>query len=297
MLRVTTVVIGAGHSGLAVSRHLAERGVDHVVLERGEVASSWRSQRWDSLRLLTPNWMSRLPGYAYRGDDPDGYMSAPQVAAFIEDYAKEIRRAGPGEHDGHRGAPRRRRVRRRDRPGDVAGAHGRRRRGRGDASPPCPTSGDGVPDGDRAPRAGRVDTGPARLPQPRRPPEGGVLVVGPVRQRDPDRPGGARLRAAGHARGRRARADAPHLPGPRRAVVDGRHRPLRRPLRRDPRPAPRPGAALDAAHRLTRARHARPQHARAAPGSGSWDGWRACGTGWRSCPARSPTCARWRTSR
>ena len=78
MLRVTTVVIGAGHSGLAVSRHLAERGVDHVVLERGEVASSWRFQRWDSLRLLTPNWMSRLPGYAYRGDDPDGYMSAPQ---------------------------------------------------------------------------------------------------------------------------------------------------------------------------------------------------------------------------
>jgi putative flavoprotein involved in K+ transport len=89
VLRVTTVVIGAGHSGLAVSRHLAERGVDHVVLERSEEASSWRSQRWDSLRLLTPNWLSRLPGYAYRGDDPDGNMNAPQVAAFIEDYAKE----------------------------------------------------------------------------------------------------------------------------------------------------------------------------------------------------------------
>ncbi len=90
MLTVTTVVIGAGHSGLAISRHLAERGIDHVVLERGEVASSWRAQRWDSLRLLTPNWLSRLPGYAYRGDDPDGYMTAPQVAAFVENYAKEI---------------------------------------------------------------------------------------------------------------------------------------------------------------------------------------------------------------
>ena len=90
MLRVTTVVIGAGHCGLAVSRHLADRGIDHVVLERGEVATSWRAQRWDSLRLLTPNWMSRLPGYTYRGDDPDGYMNAPQVAAFIENYAKEI---------------------------------------------------------------------------------------------------------------------------------------------------------------------------------------------------------------
>jgi putative flavoprotein involved in K+ transport len=90
VLHVTTVVIGGGHSGLAMSRHLAERGIDHVVLERGEVASSWRAQRWDSLRLLTPNWLSRLPGYAYRGDDPDGYMSAPQVVAFVENYAKEI---------------------------------------------------------------------------------------------------------------------------------------------------------------------------------------------------------------
>jgi putative flavoprotein involved in K+ transport len=87
---VTTVVIGAGHCGLSVSSHLAERGIDHVVLERGEVASSWRTQRWDSLRLLTPNWLTRLPGYAYRGDDPDGYMSAPEVTAFIEKYAKEI---------------------------------------------------------------------------------------------------------------------------------------------------------------------------------------------------------------
>jgi putative flavoprotein involved in K+ transport len=90
VLRVTTVVIGAGHSGLAVSRHLGERGIDHVVLERDEVASSWRAQRWDSLRLLTPNWLTRLPGYPYRGDDPDGYMSAPQVTSFIKDYAKEI---------------------------------------------------------------------------------------------------------------------------------------------------------------------------------------------------------------
>src|SRR4029077_9646906 len=56
-------------------------------LERGEVANSWRTQRWDSLRLLTPNWMTRLPGYAYRGPDPDGYLSAPQVVAMLADYA------------------------------------------------------------------------------------------------------------------------------------------------------------------------------------------------------------------
>ena len=89
MRHTTTVVVGAGHCGLAMSRRLAERSVDHVVLERGEVANSWRTQRWDSLRLLTPNWMTRLPGFAYRGDDPDGYLGAPEVAALIADYAAE----------------------------------------------------------------------------------------------------------------------------------------------------------------------------------------------------------------
>jgi len=83
----TTVIIGAGHCGLAMSRCLTGRSIDHVVLERGQVANSWRTQRWDSLRLLTPNWMTRLPGYAYRGADPDGYLRAPQVAAMLEDYA------------------------------------------------------------------------------------------------------------------------------------------------------------------------------------------------------------------
>ena len=89
MRYTTTVVVGAGHCGLAMSRCLAERSVDHVVLERGEVANSWRTQRWDSLRLLTPNWMTRLPGFAYRGDDPDGYLGAPDVIRLIEDYARE----------------------------------------------------------------------------------------------------------------------------------------------------------------------------------------------------------------
>jgi len=80
-------VIGAGHAGLAASRVLAERSIDHVVLERGDVANSWRRERWDSLRLLTPNWQSRLPGHAYDGSDPDGYMTAGEVAAFITRYA------------------------------------------------------------------------------------------------------------------------------------------------------------------------------------------------------------------
>jgi putative flavoprotein involved in K+ transport len=61
-----------------------------VILERGEVANTWRTERWDSLRLLTPNWQSRLPGVDYDGDDPDGYMTMPEVIGFIERYAKDL---------------------------------------------------------------------------------------------------------------------------------------------------------------------------------------------------------------
>ena len=84
------MVIGAGHAGLAVSKELTQRSIDHVVLERGEVANTWRTERWDSLRLLTPNWQARLPGFAYDGDDPDGYMTMPQVIDFIARYGVHI---------------------------------------------------------------------------------------------------------------------------------------------------------------------------------------------------------------
>ena len=85
--RVTTVVIGAGHAGLAASHFLSDRSIDHVVLERGEVANSWRHERWDSLRLLTPNWQSRLPGLRYEGPDPDGYMAMGDVVELIDRFA------------------------------------------------------------------------------------------------------------------------------------------------------------------------------------------------------------------
>jgi putative flavoprotein involved in K+ transport len=87
---VDVVVIGAGHSGLAMSRCLSVGSIDHVVLERGEIANSWRHERWDSLRLLTPNWQSRLPGYSYDGNDPDGYMTMPEIVDFIDAYARVV---------------------------------------------------------------------------------------------------------------------------------------------------------------------------------------------------------------
>jgi putative flavoprotein involved in K+ transport len=90
MIQTTAVVVGAGHAGLAMSRCLTERSIDHVVLERGEVANSWRTQRWPSLRLLTPNWQTRLPGCDYAGDDPDGFMPAADVVATFAGYARLI---------------------------------------------------------------------------------------------------------------------------------------------------------------------------------------------------------------
>ena len=89
-MRTATVVIGAGHTGLAVSYLLSQRSIDHVVLERGEVANTWRTERWNSLRLLTPNWQTRLPGFAYDGDDPDGFMTMPQIVDFLDQYARMV---------------------------------------------------------------------------------------------------------------------------------------------------------------------------------------------------------------
>ncbi|MGH9241329.1 MAG: flavin-containing monooxygenase [Vicinamibacterales bacterium] len=85
------MVIGAGHAGLATSRFLTDRSIDHLVLERGNVANSWRRERWDSLRLLTPNFQSRLPGLRYEGPDPNGFMTVGEVVDFISRFASIAR--------------------------------------------------------------------------------------------------------------------------------------------------------------------------------------------------------------
>ena len=87
MRTIDTIIIGGGQAGLAMSRSLTERGVEHVVLERGRIGERWRSERWDSLRLLTPRWMARLPGWEYEGPDPDGYMTSDELVDYLERYA------------------------------------------------------------------------------------------------------------------------------------------------------------------------------------------------------------------
>ncbi len=90
MYRTSVVIVGAGQAGLAVSRLLTDACVDHVLLERGHVAQRWRSGRWDSLRLLTPNWMTRLPGWSYQGGDPGGFMPATSVVSLLSRYAESF---------------------------------------------------------------------------------------------------------------------------------------------------------------------------------------------------------------
>jgi len=90
MKRTDAVIIGGGQAGLAMSRCLTDRAIDHVVLERGRVAERWRSERWDSLRLLTPNWQTGLPSWQYRGPDPHGFMRMPEVVQYFQSYARSF---------------------------------------------------------------------------------------------------------------------------------------------------------------------------------------------------------------
>jgi putative flavoprotein involved in K+ transport len=105
------IVVGGGQAGLALSYSLKQRDIAHIVFERDRVGSAWRSSRWDSFCLVTPNWQCTLPGFPYRGDDPYGFMLKDEIVRYIEDYVAffepplregvEVRRVGrtaDGEH-------------------------------------------------------------------------------------------------------------------------------------------------------------------------------------------------------
>lgn len=86
MQSIDTIVIGAGQAGLAASYELAQRGVDHVVLEKDRIGAGW-ANRWESFCLVTPNWSVQLPGHPYDGDEPDGFMPRDEIVAYLEQYA------------------------------------------------------------------------------------------------------------------------------------------------------------------------------------------------------------------
>lgn len=92
MERIDTVVVGAGQAGLATSYHLTQHGHEHVVLEQAPVAAPvWRNERWDSFTLVTPNWVLKMPGAAYDGPDPDGFMPRKEVVAYFARYVDRFR--------------------------------------------------------------------------------------------------------------------------------------------------------------------------------------------------------------
>jgi putative flavoprotein involved in K+ transport len=84
------VVIGGGQAGLAMSYQLTQNGIDHVILEKNQIAHSWKTQRWDAFCLVTPNWQCQLPGYPYQGSDPKGFMLRDEIVDYVEGYAKHI---------------------------------------------------------------------------------------------------------------------------------------------------------------------------------------------------------------
>lgn len=84
---VNVAIIGGGQAGLATSWYLTQSGVDHIVLEAGRVAETWRTRRWDSFCLVTPNWSVRLPGATYDGPDPDGFMPVAELVDYFQSWA------------------------------------------------------------------------------------------------------------------------------------------------------------------------------------------------------------------
>src|SRR3712207_9498289 len=97
MNTVDTVVVGAGHAGLAMSTHLTARGRDHVVLDRGRTGERWRSERWDSMRLLTPNWTLRLAGCDYGGPASRGEPNGTGGAALTAGHGNALPGPPPGK--------------------------------------------------------------------------------------------------------------------------------------------------------------------------------------------------------
>lgn len=84
------IIVGGGQAGLSVSWYLKQRGIEHLILEQRTACHTWRDKRWDSFCLVTPNWQCRLPGFAYAGDDPDGFMKRDEIVAYLDGFVAAL---------------------------------------------------------------------------------------------------------------------------------------------------------------------------------------------------------------
>ncbi len=86
----SVVIVGGGQAGLSASYCLKQKNIDSIIFEKESVAHSWRSKRWDSFCLVTPNWQCTLPGYPYAGSDPHGFMQRDEIVQYVESYAESF---------------------------------------------------------------------------------------------------------------------------------------------------------------------------------------------------------------
>lgn len=87
---VDVVIVGGGQSGLSMSYYLQMQGLSHLVIEKNDLVHSWKAARWDNFCLVTPNWQCNLPGWPYRGNDPDGFMKKDEIIDYLEGFVKHV---------------------------------------------------------------------------------------------------------------------------------------------------------------------------------------------------------------
>ncbi|HSH88080.1 MAG: MSMEG_0569 family flavin-dependent oxidoreductase [Methylophilus sp.] len=86
----SVIIVGGGQAGLSLSYYLQQSNTDHLVIEKYSAAHAWRTQRWDTFCLVTPNWQCNLPGYSYSGSDPHGFMVKDEIIAFLDGFIKHV---------------------------------------------------------------------------------------------------------------------------------------------------------------------------------------------------------------
>ena len=90
MTHYSAIVVGGGQAGLSASYYLQQQDIDHLVLEKHTLTHTWRNQRWDAFCLVTPNWQCALPGHAYSGDDPHGFMKKAEIISYLDAFIAKV---------------------------------------------------------------------------------------------------------------------------------------------------------------------------------------------------------------
>lgn len=86
----SVLIVGGGQAGLSMSACLQEQDIDHLIFEKNTMMHSWKTQRWDSFTLVTPNWQCELPNHPYDGNDPKGFMKREEIIGYLDRFAAKV---------------------------------------------------------------------------------------------------------------------------------------------------------------------------------------------------------------